>query len=148
MRWFDASPRRATPKGHDLHHLHSTTSGSPTYIRLPSALVAHSRSSRRSPGACAPSPAPRTSPRCAPTYRPRPSTAAAPSTSSPNSPAETSGSRQQPVTNHPTPNHPTPNHPTPNHPTRTHPTRDATVTAPCHHLLSALHIPSGGGIRL
>src|SRR3954451_7465517 len=28
MRWFDASPRRATPKGHDLHHLHSTASGS------------------------------------------------------------------------------------------------------------------------
>src|SRR4051794_7357532 len=47
-----------------------------------------------------------------------------PSTSSPNSPAETPGSRQQPVTNHPT---------------RNHPTRDATVTAPCHHLLSALH---------
>jgi transposase len=45
-------------------------------------------------GGCAPSPASRTSPRCAPTYRPRPSTAAAPSTSSPNSPAETSGSRR------------------------------------------------------
>src|SRR3954447_11331846 len=52
MRWFDASPRRATPKGHDLHHLHSTTSGSPTYIRLPSALVAHPRS--RSPGSSPP----------------------------------------------------------------------------------------------
>ncbi len=31
MRWFDASPRRATPKGHSLHHLHSTASArSPT----------------------------------------------------------------------------------------------------------------------
>src|SRR3954469_6703322 len=35
-------------------------------------------------GACAPSPAPRTSPRCAPTYRPPRHTAADPSTSSPN----------------------------------------------------------------
>jgi hypothetical protein len=26
MRRFDASPRRATPKGHNLHHLHSTAS--------------------------------------------------------------------------------------------------------------------------
>jgi hypothetical protein len=26
MRWFDVSPRRATPKGHNLHHPHSTTS--------------------------------------------------------------------------------------------------------------------------
>jgi putative transposase len=26
MRWFDASPHRATPKGHNLHHLHSTAS--------------------------------------------------------------------------------------------------------------------------
>ena len=26
MRWFDASPRRATPKGHNLHLLHSTAS--------------------------------------------------------------------------------------------------------------------------
>src|SRR3954463_5574536 len=45
-------------------------------------------------GACAPSPAPRTSPRCAPTCPPRPNTAADPSTSSPNSPTETSGSRR------------------------------------------------------
>src|SRR5437763_4304780 len=100
MRWFDASPRRATPKGHDLHHPHSTTSGSPTYIRLPSALVAHSRSSRRCPAACAASPAPRTSPRCVPTYRPPPSTAAAPSKSSPSSPAETSGYPQRPEQSH------------------------------------------------
>jgi hypothetical protein len=35
MRWFDASPRRATPKGHSLHHLHSTASrGSPTATPL------------------------------------------------------------------------------------------------------------------
>jgi len=34
-RWFDASPRRATPKGHNLHHLHSTASrGSPTATPL------------------------------------------------------------------------------------------------------------------
>src|SRR5437879_6193996 len=33
MRRFDASPRRATPKGHNLHHLHSTASRSSTYIR-------------------------------------------------------------------------------------------------------------------
>src|ERR1019366_2348306 len=46
MRWFDASPRRATPKGHNLHHLHSTASRSPTYIELLSALVAHPRSSK------------------------------------------------------------------------------------------------------
>ena len=35
MRWFDASPRRAAPKGHNLHHLHSTASrGSPTTTPL------------------------------------------------------------------------------------------------------------------
>src|SRR4051795_4345388 len=62
----------------------------------PNATSAWPRSSRRCPGACAPSPAPRTSPRCAPIYRPRPSTAADPSTSSPSSPAEMSGSRRQP----------------------------------------------------
>jgi transposase len=58
-----------------------------------SVTSAWPRSSRRCPAECAPSPAPRTSPRCAPTYPPRPNTAAAPSTSWPNSPAETSGSR-------------------------------------------------------
>jgi Transposase IS66 family len=47
-------------------------------------------------GACAPSPAPRTSPRCAPSWPPRPSTAAALSTSWSNSPAETSGFQQRP----------------------------------------------------
>src|SRR4051794_2078070 len=62
----------------------------------PNATSGWPRSSRRCPDACAPSPAPRTSPRCAPTYRPRPNTAAAPSTSSPNSPAATSGSRRPP----------------------------------------------------
>ena len=41
MRWFDASPRRATPKGHNLHHLHSTASRRPPYIGLLSALMAH-----------------------------------------------------------------------------------------------------------
>jgi transposase InsO family protein len=46
MRRFGISPGRATPKGHNLHHLHSTASGSPTYIWLPSTLVAHTRSSR------------------------------------------------------------------------------------------------------
>jgi len=35
MRRFDASPRRATPKGHNLHHLHSTASESPTYTATP-----------------------------------------------------------------------------------------------------------------
>jgi hypothetical protein len=44
------------------------------------------------PGASAPSPARRTSPRCGRTPLPRPSTAADPSTSAPNSPAGTSGS--------------------------------------------------------
>ena len=39
MRRFDVSPRRATPKGHNLHHLHSTASRRPPYIRTP--LRAH-----------------------------------------------------------------------------------------------------------
>src|SRR4051794_23351495 len=43
MRWFDASPRRATPKGHNLHHLHSTASRN-LLRQLLSALVAQTRS--------------------------------------------------------------------------------------------------------
>ena len=35
MRRFDVSPRRATPKGHNLHHLHSTASRRPPYIGSP-----------------------------------------------------------------------------------------------------------------
>jgi hypothetical protein len=35
MRRFDASPRRATPKGHNLHHLHSTAARRTTYPRRP-----------------------------------------------------------------------------------------------------------------
>src|SRR3954469_13409037 len=79
-----------------------TTCGSPltcgfrSTTTRPNATSGWSRSSRRCPAACARWPAPRTSPRCAPTWPPRPSTAAAPSTSSPNSPAETSGSQQRP----------------------------------------------------
>jgi len=35
LRWFDASPRKATPKGQNLHLLHSTESNEiPTYIDL------------------------------------------------------------------------------------------------------------------
>jgi hypothetical protein len=34
LRWFDASPRRATPKGQNLHHLHSTASSEVSYIDL------------------------------------------------------------------------------------------------------------------
>jgi hypothetical protein len=47
MRWFEASPRRATPKGQILHLLHSTASESFTYIELPSTFGTHwnSRSS-------------------------------------------------------------------------------------------------------
>jgi transposase len=71
------------------------TRGCPSTPTRPSGTSGWSRSSRRCPGACAPSPAPRTSPRCAPTCQPRPSTAADPSTSSPNSPAATSGSPRQ-----------------------------------------------------
>src|SRR3954464_10458055 len=70
-----------------------STSGCPSTTTRPNATSAWSRSSRRSPGVCAPSPAPRTSPRCAPTSPRRPNTAVGPSMSSPNSPAEMSGSR-------------------------------------------------------
>src|SRR5207249_4504646 len=37
MRRFDASPRRAAPKGHNLHHLHSTAhqEGRPTHTSSP-----------------------------------------------------------------------------------------------------------------
>ncbi|MFL6069733.1 MAG: DUF6444 domain-containing protein [Actinomycetes bacterium] len=57
-------------------------------------LAASSRNSSKPPSADGLNkPAPRTSPRCAPTWPPQPNTAAGPSTSSPNSPAETSGSR-------------------------------------------------------
>src|SRR6476646_7208571 len=38
---FEASHRRATPKGQNLHLLHSTTSRSSTYIEPLSVLVAH-----------------------------------------------------------------------------------------------------------
>src|SRR3954470_14652171 len=72
------------------------TYGCPSTTTPPNATSAWSRSSRKSPGACAPSPAPRTSPRCAPTWPPRPSTATSPSTSSPNSPTEMSGSPRRP----------------------------------------------------
>jgi len=42
MSRFDASPRTATPKGHNPHHLHSTASRRTTYPRIPlSALMAH-----------------------------------------------------------------------------------------------------------
>ncbi len=43
MRRFDVSPRRATPKGHNLHHLHSTALRRPPYIELLSALMAHTK---------------------------------------------------------------------------------------------------------
>src|SRR6266542_1763666 len=46
MRRFDATPRRATPKGDNLHHLHSTASRRTTYPHIPlSALMAHDRPS-------------------------------------------------------------------------------------------------------
>src|SRR6266571_8090155 len=47
MRRFDATPRRATPKGHQsfIFHAAAHRSRSPTYIRTsPSARVAHTRS--------------------------------------------------------------------------------------------------------
>src|SRR5205085_3296045 len=37
------SPRRAAPKGHNLHLPRSTTSRSPTYFKLLSTFVAHPR---------------------------------------------------------------------------------------------------------
>ena len=42
LRWFDASPRRATPKGHKTFIIHTAPHKvRPTYIASPSALVAH-----------------------------------------------------------------------------------------------------------
>ena len=40
---FRASPRRTAPKGHTLHLPRSTTSRSPTYLKLLSTFVAHLR---------------------------------------------------------------------------------------------------------
>ena len=71
MKWFDASPRRATPKGHNLHHLHSTASGNALQTP-PFALVAHYRTSVRYsrgmqilPSTSMPWPVSATAPRCA-----------------------------------------------------------------------------------
>jgi hypothetical protein len=41
MRWFEASPRRAAPKGPVLHLPRSTASRSFAYIKLLSAFVTH-----------------------------------------------------------------------------------------------------------
>ncbi len=41
MRWFEASPRRAAPKGPVLHLPRSTASRSSAYIKLLSAFVTH-----------------------------------------------------------------------------------------------------------
>ena len=41
MRWFEASPRRAAPKGPVLHLPRSTASRSSAYIKLLSTFVTH-----------------------------------------------------------------------------------------------------------